>query len=584
MWVPHPLKSVAAASPSHTALREGNLVVTYAQLLQKVQSCAGFLAAQGVKEGHRVALLGPLCVDWVVAFHAVGWLGAAVVPVPSYVADSALFLQDMSVFYVCDVSSALWKNAEAVVMQPVAWPLEGVRCVLKTSGTTGKASCVALTTAQVMFSALGSMLRMGCAPSDVWLLCLPVAHAGGMGVLWRALWGGACVLLQPVFDPRAVNHAVDSDGVTRVSMVPTMLEQVLDVRGEKPFPASVTVLLGGAKASEALLRVCEQKSVPVVITWGMTETSGTVTLSTLASDMSQGDVGVPHVFAEVVSHHATLHVQGPTALGEHVSSDVGTVDEEGHVHVWGRADDVCVSGGYKIHPQEVEACIGAFPGVAEVCVVGKPSVRWGESVVAFVVPQDASMCPSEEALVAFCRERLPSFKIPSVWVWCDALVKNETGKSLRRVYRQHLHMGKPLGELLGDGTRCECVWIDETVYKAYGCAQHATFMTDVVFKSKGAGALLGHVCVDDQNVAQPGGGFVGGFTVHQGGSPSPLGESAFQVAQHAGNKFLKSMVAVGVEMSKKNDASAIDLVESDGDAVFKGHEGLVHPVRVVGES
>ena len=114
---------------------------------------------------------------------------------------------------------------------------------------------------------------------------------------------------------------------------------------------------------------------------------------------------------------------------------MGYVDDDGDLFVSGRVDDMIISGGENIHPVEVEEVLARHPGVRDVAVVGLPDDKWGERVVAFVVPRDAGL--AEAALDHYCLESpdLANFKRPRRIVFVDEIPKTASGKILRRLLR-----------------------------------------------------------------------------------------------------------------------------------------------------
>jgi 2-furoate---CoA ligase len=115
---------------------------------------------------------------------------------------------------------------------------------------------------------------------------------------------------------------------------------------------------------------------------------------------------------------------------------MGYLDAEGELYVAGRVDDMIISGGENIHPVEVEEALARHPGVRDVAVVGEPDERWGERVVAFVVPVAPDLTPA--ALEEYCREgvELARFKRPRRIVLVKDIPKTASGKILRRLLRE----------------------------------------------------------------------------------------------------------------------------------------------------
>jgi 2-furoate---CoA ligase len=122
--------------------------------------------------------------------------------------------------------------------------------------------------------------------------------------------------------------------------------------------------------------------------------------------------------------------------GWYFTGDMGWLDDEGELYVAGRVDDMIISGGENIHPVEVEEALAGHPGVRDVAVVGEPDERWGERVVAFIVPVVADL--AAEALDRYCQESagLARFKRPRRFVFVTEIPRTASGKILRRLLRE----------------------------------------------------------------------------------------------------------------------------------------------------
>jgi acyl-CoA synthetase (AMP-forming)/AMP-acid ligase II len=115
------------------------------------------------------------------------------------------------------------------------------------------------------------------------------------------------------------------------------------------------------------------------------------------------------------------------------TGDLGRVGPDGRLAVLGRRDDLVISGGVNVHPDEVEAVLASHPGVAEAAVAGRPDPEWGQRVAAFVVPRDPASPPTLAELRAFTRRRLAAAKAPRELVLVPALPRGPSGKLLRRL-------------------------------------------------------------------------------------------------------------------------------------------------------
>ncbi len=337
----------------------------------------------------------------------------------------------------------------------------GTAVVLRTSGSTGSPRRVALTAAALGASARATHARLGGAGR--WLLALPIHHVAGWQVLVRSVvaGGGPPTLLDTSdgFDAAHLAAAVAAmpSGARRyTALVPTQLTRAL---AHPPASAALAgldaVLVGGAATPPDLLRRARAAGIAVVTTYGMTETGGGCVYDGAPLD----DVRV----AAVGDH---LEISGPTLATGYLdddgallpapdvtesagdgapagfvvragrrwlrTADLGAVDDAGHVRVLGRADDVLITGGVKVHPGPVERVLAAHPGIAEVVVVGVPDQEWGASVTAVVVVAPGAPTPELADVRRRVAEALGRAHAPRALVVVGHLPLRGPGKVDRR--------------------------------------------------------------------------------------------------------------------------------------------------------
>ena len=302
---------------------------------------------------------------------------------------------------------------------------EGTAVIIGTSGSTGVPKGVELSAAALRHTARASLDRVGARPGQRWLCCLPVTHVAGLAVLVRSLTGGTA----PVLAEHADAETVAASGCAHVSLVPTQLQRLLQ-EGAAPLAGFSSVLLGGAAAPAGLLAAARDAGVPVVTTYGMTETCGGCVYDGVPLDGVRAEVrddGRIWISGPVLFSGYRGGPRAP-ADGWFRTGDLGALDTAGRLTVRGRADDVINTGGHKVVPGEVAAVLQACPGVRDAAVVGQPDPEWGERVVAVVVPADPGDPPALELLRRHVREQLPRYAIPSTVVIVDAVPMLPSGK------------------------------------------------------------------------------------------------------------------------------------------------------------
>ena len=317
---------------------------------------------------------------------------------------------------------------------------EGTAVIAPTSGSTGVPKGVELSAAALLHSARASLARIGARPGERWLCCLPAVYIAGLQVLVRSLVSGT----DPVLAERADAQTVAASGCAHVSLVPTQLQRLLG-GGEGDLSTPLTgfrsVLLGGAAAPAGLLEAAGAARVPVVTTYGMTETSGGCVYDGLPLDRVWVKIGDDDRIWIAGPVLFSGYRGGPLAPGDGWlrTGDLGRMDSAGRLVVRGRADDVINTGGYLVVPGEVAAALQTCPGVRDVAVVGQPDPEWGARVVAVVAPADPADPPTLELLRLHVQERLPRYAAPSRVVMVDAVPLLPSGKhDIARLRRELL--------------------------------------------------------------------------------------------------------------------------------------------------
>ncbi|QQE77164.1 o-succinylbenzoate--CoA ligase [Alicyclobacillus sp. SO9] len=352
--------------------------------------------------------------------------------------------------------------------------LNHVHAVIYTSGTTGRPKGAQLTFGNEWWSAVGAALQLGTVPGDKWLVPMPLFHVGGMSVLLRCLIYGATAVIHNGFDAALVNEAIDNEGISLVSVVPTMLQRMFDEHGESGYPSSLrAVLLGGSAASKGLLERAQELGVPVAQSYGLTETSSQVcTLSPADGLKKIGSSGLPSVMNEVIIVNpqarqdgrdpmaaqrpplepGEIVVRGPSVFGGYLNrpeetraaisgdwlwtGDVGYQDSDGYLYVLDRRKDMIVSGGENIYPAEIESVLEKHENIAEAAVVGVTDQDWGQVPLAVIVPCGKAVSTSE--LQDYCRKQLAGYKVPKDFIEIEHLPRNASGKLLRRILQEWL--------------------------------------------------------------------------------------------------------------------------------------------------
>ncbi|HEX5267840.1 MAG TPA: AMP-binding protein, partial [Acidimicrobiales bacterium] len=333
-----------------------------------------------------------------------------------------------------------------------------------TSGTTGFPKGATLSHHNILNN--GFFIGEGLHYSEADRVCIPVPfyHCFGMvlGNLACTSHGSTMVIPAESYDPVATLESVQVERCTSLYGTPTMFIGELDSPrfGDFVLTSLRTGVMAGAPCpAEVMRKVLTTMHMPeVTIMYGMTETSPVSTQSLIGDPIEKqtGTVGrvYPHVEIKIVDpDNGAIVPRGtagefctrgysvmlgywndPEATSEAIdegrwmhTGDLAVMDGEGYVTIVGRLKDMIIRGGENIYPREIEEFLYTHPGVTDVQVIGVPSPRYGEEVMAWVKLRDGARADEEE-LVSFCRGRIATFKIPRYWKFVDGFPMTVTGK------------------------------------------------------------------------------------------------------------------------------------------------------------
>lgn len=341
-----------------------------------------------------------------------------------------------------------------------------------TSGTTGLPKAVMHTHDGMLWNSYHQAVDLRVDADDAYLVVPSLSWAAGINdIMLATLWRGGRVVLMPtgkVTAEAVLDHAARYR-TNRALIVPTLLKEIAAeprLREQLQTSPLRQVLTGAEPVPVPVLETLLDAAPQVAVTQGYGLSEFPTIATVLTPDEAAGHVGsagrptsitrlalrqgdgtiVDHGEGEILLRSpATMqgYWQRPEETADALrdgwlhTGDLGHVDEDGYLTVTGRSKELIISGGLNVYPAEIERVIEAFPGIAEVAVVGAPDPRWGEVPVAVVVAPGLD----EDALAEHCAARLSRYKIPRLVVRGEPLPRSVTGKVLRREVRRLAEAG-----------------------------------------------------------------------------------------------------------------------------------------------
>jgi O-succinylbenzoic acid--CoA ligase len=467
----------AAEFPERIALADGERSWTWAQLHMQAGAIANRLRSEhGIIAGDVVATLLENTAGHVLILHAIFLCGAAAAPLNlrlspperdrqiAHLHPRLLIAREATV--PANVEhiqlEALHADADdhnASTFQPVPDDENSICSILFTSGSSGVMKAVPHSWRNHRSSAEGSAANLGVFDDDNWLCIIPLYHIGGLTILMRSLMYGTAMTIRQGFSPAAVLDSLRRGGITLLSVVPTMLLRLIEMDRDfsaASLPALRAILLGGAAAPQPLWDEASERGLPVLGTYGLTETCSQVVTASptdvrrmagsagrtiggaeLRIQDEQGEILSSGSAGEICIRGAMVaegYLGNPSLSAERfvdgwfLTGDVGRIDNNGFLHVLGRRDDMIVTGGENVYPSEIEDVLIRHPDVADAAVTGIEDAAWGMNIAALVVLRRSVDFTDLEAC---CRKDLAGYKIPRIWKRVDAIPRTASGKLIR---------------------------------------------------------------------------------------------------------------------------------------------------------
>jgi long-chain acyl-CoA synthetase len=486
LTVADPLEHARLVGVDRVAVVCGDERFTYRELYDRCRRLAGGLRALRLTTGDRVAVVADNCHRYLELYLAVPAAGFVVVPLNARHTEAELryALEDSgarvlatdrdpgALAGIVDRVLSLPGDYDKLIGQGFDAPLgqdvteDSLAGLFYTGGTTGASKGVMASHRNLVANSFNIVVLLGLTGDDRWLIMAPMFHAAGTCAVLANVWVGAAHVITP-FDPPTVLDLMQSEAITSVLGVPTMVAAVAEEQAARPREVGSVRLFvhgGSPMATDVLRRARDAFATTEFIEiYGATETwfataqrhkermLDSPLVKSCGKPIAGASVRVINLTSGVASHGeiGEILVRGPSVMqgywnkpvqtaeafveGWYRTGDLGYQDAAANVFLVDRAKDMIISGGENVYSTEVEDALYSHPMVLEAAVFAVPDERWGERVHAAVVLRGPA---TRDELVAHCRARIAAYKVPRTIDLTNELPKSASGKILKSELRK----------------------------------------------------------------------------------------------------------------------------------------------------
>ncbi|MBY6276040.1 class I adenylate-forming enzyme family protein [Symbiobacterium thermophilum] len=483
--------------PERIAVFDGYRSMRYEELANEVNLLASGLSQLGIVKGDRVIVCLPNWHELVIIYFALSKIGAILVPCDvkyrqqelEYIVNNSkpkaafvvqdqehldIFLNRIHGHQIKHILTVRFKENGLTSFEELLElgkkrvapnvnldVKKDVFAILYTSGSTGKPKGAQLTHSNVVHVAISTAKHLNNTCQDVFLVPVPATHVFGLvpGTLTVISVGAKSVFMEK-FKPNAALQLIEEEKVTVHLGVPTMFKLELDYLSRQKFDLSSlrTGILAGEQCRKELVRkIRTEMNCDIVISYGMTETSGGITFTSFEDNdyLRTETVGKPVDGAIIKAVDENGNEVRPGEVGELVckgdgimkgyyempsmtleafdndgwfyTGDLGVINKQGYIRIVGRKKETINRGGYKIYPREIEEIFYEHPGVLEVAVFGMPDDILGEITCAVIKTKSKSW-ENEELMKDFLKNKVAKYKVPDKIHFINHFPLTESGK------------------------------------------------------------------------------------------------------------------------------------------------------------
>lgn len=439
---------------------------TYIDIYKRVKGFSNYLKKIGICERDLVAIVSEHSSNFIIEINACWLVGAIPIPLNNKLSSTDIYkiykethckgiiipsekkfkkeLQKFAGIKIIELNYIKNNN----LTENFRFDKNSDCLIIPTSGSSGSAKYVQLTFSNLFESIISSDSFINHSIYDIWFASLPFYHIGGFSIIIRTICSGCSIIIPKNLEQQKIYSTLIIEKPTLISFVPIMMKRILD-QDLKPWKKLRHILIGGSSVQESIINKSLNNLWPISLVYGSTETASMVSICSsenlVAHGLSAGKP-LPGVNISIVKNVdlennkdeiGTITIESKTVSkgylnninlkvlkdGKFCSNDLGKIDKNGNLHIYGRADKIVISGGENISLLEIERILsGKFN---ESIVVGIKDEKWGQS---YVVITDSTEKNIDTDVKNYLVKELPRFKLPKEVIRIEKIPKNDMGK------------------------------------------------------------------------------------------------------------------------------------------------------------
>jgi len=458
------LSDLVQRQGEHIAVIDENNAISYAQLEYMVEGAIDRLGTIGVQKGERVSILAPNSLEYIVALIAFWRMGVVACLLSTRLPELSIAvniekINSKKILLFRDVSIGEPSAIQRIYFEEIIPQTENIinnakhieirldqdATILFTSGSTSDPKAVLHSYGNHYFNALGSNQNILLEPNDRWILALPLYHAGGLAILFRVLLAGSTIVIpQTNYD---LTGCILKNNATHISLVYTQLYRMLkSLTGVKALTILKAILLGGSAVPSWLMNEAQRRSLPLYCSYGLTEMASQV----VTTDRYAAAKTLPYRMV-MISNEKEILVKGETLFKGYIrdneiqlpldedgwfhTGDLGRMNDDSSLIILGRKDNMFVSGGENLYPEEIEACLLQLDHITQAMVVPMDHLEFGHRPVAFI-KTEVGVPINKTVLIKHLENLLPRFKLPINFLDWPEEISDLNQKGQRRYFKE----------------------------------------------------------------------------------------------------------------------------------------------------